>query len=201
MSPSLLTSASAIKSSTSLSVNLLSPNSLKSQILVICIECLYREICCWSLKALCGLCKNYRWWWRYDAPMLVIKCLNDDDCMKPRPFLSRTLNAILTQKLPPPSVGRREETWSAPRRPPVSSWPPSSCRTRGTRSGPSSPCRTVTWSEQSRASNVGSRTKISQSHGLLNTVLNRRKNMVNIPALWIFADQIHVLSWVNTCLL
>ena len=46
----------------------------------------------------------------YDAPMLVIKCLNDDDCMKPRPFLSRTLNAILTQKLPPPSVGRREET-------------------------------------------------------------------------------------------
>ena len=42
--------------------------------------------------------------------MLVIKCMNDDDCMKPRPFLSRTLNAILTQKLPPPSVGRREET-------------------------------------------------------------------------------------------
>ena len=41
--------------------------------------------------------------------MLVIKCLNDDDCMKPRPFLSRTLNAILTQKLSPPRVGRREE--------------------------------------------------------------------------------------------
>ena len=41
--------------------------------------------------------------------MLVIKCLNDDDCMKPRPFLSRTLKAILTQKLSPPRVGRREE--------------------------------------------------------------------------------------------
>ena len=41
--------------------------------------------------------------------MLVIKCLNDDDCMKPRPFLSRTLKAILTQKLSP-RVWREEGT-------------------------------------------------------------------------------------------